>query len=348
MKLDSIHIDYSIIDGYNKDNNLIIAPRHDGKTTCFMVQKAYKAWLADGTVTCVVFRNTADMTAFALQSYLAPINKFKEKEFELRFSNSERQDGVCPCYIGDKLFLLGVSLSIPERRLKGLVCPNCRLLMFDEVIINVKKGERYIKDEFNKMKTLLDTLRKENRVRAYFLGNPYSLVSPYSNGFGIDVGKTKINTITTGASWAFWFKSLSPELKQWLIENDATYKDEDDYTKWALEGIPVNDEGKNVGEKRASYRLDFIIGYEGRTYGIYRLNDLDADAEAYYIDYYSDKSRRRYMYTFQFEDMVNNTILATKDDKRKFSWLKKAICNNDVRCRDVAVASMLEEIYSYL
>lgn len=346
--LDNIHINYSVIDGYNKDNNLIIAPRHDGKTTCFMVQKAYKAFVDSGAVTCVVFRNTADMTAFALQSYIAPINKFKGLNLELRFSNAERTDGICPCYLGDKLFLIGVSLSVPERRLKGLVVPNCRLLMFDEVIINVRKGERYLKDEFNKMKTLLDTLRKEGRVRAYFLGNPYSLTSPYSTGFGIPTQKAKLNDILVGESWAFWRKALSPELKQWLIENDATFREKDEYASWALDGIPVNDEGRNIGEREGNYSLDFAFVYDGRTYGVFRTLDYEGGNDSYYIDYYKDNSKRRYMYTFRFEDMVNNTILASKEDKRKFSYLKKAIRNNDVRFRDINACNVTMELYPYL
>lgn len=350
IPIDDMHIDFSMIDGYNADDNFIMSPRHDGKTTMFMLKKAFPAWQKDFTVTFVQFRNTADISESALQSYIAPINKFYGTKFTVKVSGEDMKKGLGPVYVDGRLFLFFISMIIPVRRMKGLVVPNARLWLDDEYIIDPTAGEKYLQGEYTKYKTAIDTIRKEGRVRAYHLGNPYSIYNVYTQGFGVDMKKYRIDTIQRAGGAVFWYKSLDPRLKAWLKEHDPTYKnEEDEYTKMALEGIAVNDEGANIKPRRGLYSLDFLIRYDGITYAVYRNQDLlDEDNETFYVEKATQISKKRLIYAFEFSDLVCNAKIASREDKERFWKFRAAYRVNDVAYDGIEAVYAFKEIYNYL
>ena len=348
-KLDDIHIDFSPIDGREKPINIIMTPRHDGKTTGFLMRKHWVAWKKSESPLVLLFRNMADIMPSSIDYYVNLMNEFMEKKIKLTYSAANCGKGIVTCFLNKKPFFHCVPLSMKEATLKKTAFPNVKYVLFDELEINPENHEKYLQNEWHKFQAYFDTQRKISDAKFYGLTNPYSYFNPYFSGLGVDTNKLKPGAMLVGPNYAVWLKVLHPDLLALIRKTDPLYSDEGDYAKMAFAGLPSNDANNHVRKMATGYHLDMLFSFNKKKYGLYVLNDLkDMINPYYYIKEERDNSKRRGIYAFEFEDLVNNSSLASVGDKSKFAHLKQAMRNQDVAFENIEAEYNFREIYKYI
>ena len=100
MELDNIHIDFSPIDGHQKSFNYVVSPREDGKSTVFIMRKAWKAFMKDSLSTIIYTRDVNELSEALIYTYTDIINKFRDlkntKEVIPLFRKTDRNNGFLP------------------------------------------------------------------------------------------------------------------------------------------------------------------------------------------------------------------------------------------------------------
>lgn len=351
MKLDSIHFDFSAIDGYNKPFNFAISEREDGKTTAFHVKKARKAFEDYGRPTIVLRRQIADITEAYLDSFPKIINKFSDTPIKLEYKSGSMKDGILGIYSGDKLAYYVVSLSIALRRLKALFVDNPAYFLFDEFICNTRMGEKYLPDEVFKFKELYTTLYRESTspVKCYFLGNPYSMTNPYFSDFGVDPRALAHGGITSGSNWVVQYHELSEALKQSILARNPLYQFEDAYTRYALKGQAINDANIRLFDSTPQgFSLRYAFYSDGKYLGIYENNNYDDFETQFYCAFVPSVPRNAKVFCFDFNDLMSKIALISPQDKRLFSRFRVAIRTHSVAFSSLEADYFIEEIFSYL
>lgn len=351
-KLDNIHIDFSTIDGADKDLNFVIASRHIGKTTTFLVRKSYPAWKNRGRSTILLFRMIADISQFAIDYYLNLMNKYLDKPLTAKISDAACSKGIVPVIPEgyERPIFWAVALSCGVTRLKKTAIPDAEFMLFDELEIDPRNKEKYLKNEFQKFQALYDTQLKFSKCKFYGLTNPYSVVNPYFRGLGIETKKIVPTAFLKGSNWALWYPRLSKELASKLKAENPLYKEDDEYTQMAFDGEMVNDLNNHVEPMRGSYSLQVLFRFEGEQFGVYMINPFDPDETkpTFYIKKDNTRSRRRDIYAFEFEDMICGTSLVSNREKNRLAHLKQAIRSQDFAVDDMITEHALQSIFNYL
>ena len=158
MKLDDLHFSFREVDSYNKPFNFIISEREAGKTTA-MVLKMWKAFQENRT-SLILRRQAVDITDLYIDSIQNVLNKFIDTPIEFTYKRSKMKDGMLEVYVNDKLFFWVVALSSKLQRLKSLMLPRIKYMFFDEFIVNMKLGERYLQSEEFKFKEIFNTFQR--------------------------------------------------------------------------------------------------------------------------------------------------------------------------------------------
>ena len=358
MELDNIHIDFSPIDGHQKSFNYVVSPREDGKSTVFIMKKAWKAFMKDTLSTIIYTRDVNELSEALIYTYTDIINKFRDlkntKEVIPLFRKTDMNNGFLPVTdkeSGEILFTF-IALGAKVDKLKKLKVRRPAYSLVDEFIINPEYGGKYLKDEVGRFKELYNTYRREYPgMRCYFLGNPYTLYNPYFVSMGLNPLKLKKGTIWTNETSAVWRKGLSEELREKMLRENPLYNEDGAYKRYALMGDNIQDERLRITENLPSgYFLDMVIYMEGKTYGIFQNGDyLDFD-NRFWVGVLDPSriSKRRAVYTFDFKDMAQHTILYSRDEKNKFARMRMAMRNNAVEYQTIESAYSLEEIYAIL
>ena len=375
---DNIHMSWRSIDGFNKSMNFFISPREPGKTDTTWWEKIYSQWLFNKKPWGYLVRQVVEITEPTILDIQDILNKWSPEPVEFKYNKGNFKDGMVDIKIGDELFIRIVALSITLKRLKSAKIPNIGGIFFDEYIINPKSGEKYLPDEFFKIKEVYTTWRREFQgegfLKLYVAGNPYSLFNPLFVGLGVDIAqlrkdiyepvsdeeieyrmpdgitfKEKIykckHNIYVGHTYAIEWGVLHPVLKQWLIEKNPFYQFDEEYNQYALEGTAINDRNIKLDRLPKNFYLEFVLRVQGKNIGIFKNNYVEDLQDNYFCKFLDEVSARRTIYCFDFDDMMDRTILMSINERGKLQRFKESIRKRLVSFEDVNVYYYIEEVY---
>lgn len=351
IPFDNLHWNSRNIDSYNKDINFIFGPREPGKTTYMWVKKIYEQWKKDKRPWIYMVRKSVEINEALIDSIFAVnINKFTDDNVEPNYNKGSFKEGIVDVKIGDEVIFRIVSLNIELRRIKLAILRNAKGAYIDEYIINPRNGEKYLKDEWYKIKEAYTTWRREceGRFKIYATGNPYSLYNPIFVGLNVDLSKLKKGQILVGPYWAIEWVELSPELKAHLLEVNPFYQFDEDYQDYALEGTAINDKNIKLSTLPKDFKLQFILRYEGKDIGIYKNKIYDEESDRFYCAEIEDYSKAKTVFCFDFEDIVGNSALLSYEDRLRFAGLKKALQKNKVAFSTIPIYYLVVEIYTFI
>ena len=369
------------LDGFNKAINCFISPREPGKTDTTWWEKIFSNWMEDNRPWAYLVRQVVEITEAMIQDIENIINKWSIEPVTLEYTKGAFKDGIVDIKIKGKLFIRIIALSITLRRIKLAKIPNIAGVFMDEYIINPKSGEKYIPDEYFKIKELYTTYRREYQgkgmMKMYFCGNPYSLFNPLFVGLGVDVsllrkdkyvqdgeddvtytfpdGITFVDkkykcshNVYVGHTYAIEWGSLHPILKRWLLEKNPFYQFDEEYNQYALEGMAVNDRNIKLSKQPRNFYLAFVLKMSGKNIGIFQNNYLEELEDKYFCKFLDEVSAKRTIYCFEFEEMVERSILMSIDERLKLQRFKNAMRKRMVSFEDINVYYYIEEAYKNL
>lgn len=362
---DNIHMSWRTLDGFNKAINCFISPREPGKTDTTWWEKIFSNWMEDGRPWVYLVRQVVEITEAMIQDIENTINKWAIDPIELQFTKGAFKDGIVDVKIKGKLFIRIIALSIPLRRIKLAKVMNIGGIFMDEYIIDPRSQEKYLPNEYFKIKELYTTYRREYQgkgmLKMYFCGNPYSLFNPLFVGLGVDVsllrkdeyreinGQWRLyHHIYVGDEYAIEWGVLHPELKRLLLEKNPFYKFDEEYNQYALEGMAVNDRNIKLSKQPRNFYLAFVLKMSGKNIGIFQNNYLEELEDKYFCKFLDEVSARRTIYCFEFEEMVERSILMSIDERLKLQRFKNAMRKRMVSFEDINVYYYIEEAYKNL
>ena len=349
MELDNLHYNFRQVDGYNVPFNMVISEREVGKSTAFWL-KAYKGFVKDGTTILVIRRKVVHITKAYIDDIAQIINKFTNDKVVFQYNQSSIKEGIVDIYINDKRFMRVCALSVDITALKSLVLRNLKYIIFDEFICNQRFGEKYLKDEASKFMEVYNTFRRESeKLKCYFLGNPYSLFNPYFMFFNVDTSKLKRGTIITDKkSYVIQCYEMLPELREKILKENPLYQFDNAYTKYAFEGKNVNDENIIIRSKLPpNFKLLYVFKSANRYIGLYRQDIFFESDILYYAEFIPVEkiSKRRDIICFDFEELVDRVVMLSPDERYKFQKIKDAMRKRLIAFNSIECYYLLEEIY---
>ena len=349
-ELDNLHYDFREIDGYNKPFNIVISPREPGKTTMAWNQKVYRPWQKTHKPWLYLVRNQNEIMDSLIDGIALPINKFNE-EIKLIYSRGDLESPMCDLFIEENgkklLFVRILALSTKLRTIKLSLIPNIGGVLMDEFIIDPKSGEKYLKGEEMKIKEIYTTYRRESDgvLKMYFLGNPYSLYNPLFVWLGVDTKKLKPGAIVVGDQYVVQCYQMKEELKQKILAENPLYQFDESYKMYAFDGMAVNDMNIRLGAFPPKYQLRFVVRINDTNIGIFK-NDYFVDREdRYYCKEVMSFSQDRQIFTFNFTDVINKSVLVGLDERRKLENFRNAFRKRQVVFSNVNVYYLIEEVY---
>ena len=216
----------------------------------------------------------------------------------------------------------------------------------DEYIINPRTGEKYLSDEAYKIKEAYTTWRREadGFLKVYIAGNPYSLFNPLFVDWNVDTNKCKVGTFYVGDIFVIHFATLSEGLRAKLLEDNPLYKFDEEYNKYALYGIPVNDQNIRIGNFPKNFMLKFVFKHDGKYIGIYQNTHYEEETK-FFARFTNEFSQNRTIYCFEFEELVERTIVMSLDERMKLLKFKEAFRKRAIVFEDINCYYFIEEIY---
>lgn len=351
VKRDNIHFNCRAIDGYNLPFNFIISEREAGKSTAIWLDKAYKAFVENQQTTLVIRRKITHITKSYIDDIAQIINKFTDDNVVFNYAQSSLKEGLVDIYINNKRFMRVCALSCDITALKSLVLLNLRYIIFDEFICNQRFGEKYLKDEATKFMEVYNTFRRESEnLKCFFMGNPYSLYNPYFMFFNVDTSKLKRGTIISDKkSYVIQCYEITPELRKKILEENPLYQFDNAYTKYAFEGQNVNDQNIIIKSKcPPAFRMIYVFKSAGKYIAVYQSTLWADDSEIYYYAEFingNSVSKRRDIICFDFEELVEQTIMLDPQERYKFNRIKTAMRQRLIAFNSIECYYLLEEIY---
>ena len=359
---DTIHLNLRVIAGLNKWLNFIMSCRELGKTDCFWVEKIYTNWVKDKKPWGYLVRQVVEINEAMILDIENTINKWVVDPIELQFNKGAFKDGIVDVKIKGELFIRIVSLSIPLRRLKLAKIPNIGGIFMDEYIIDPRTGEKYLPNEWFKIKETYTTWRREYQgkgvLKIWFSANPYSLFNPVFVGLNVPLDKLRKdeyietptgyklkNHILVGDEYAIEWGALHPKLREKLLKENPLYRFDEDYNQYALEGTAVNDRNIRLGKLPANFYLQFVIRIDGKNIGIFRNNYISDLRDDFYCSYVDQVSVERVIYCFDFAEMVERTILVSLEERMMLQRFKDAFRKRSITFENINIYYYLEELY---
>lgn len=350
VERDNIHFSSRQIDGYNLPFNFIVSEREAGKSTDIWL-KCYHNWCDNGGTILVVRRKVVHITKSYIDDIAEIINKFTDDKVQFEYSQASIKDGIVDISINQKRFMRICALSIDITALKSLVLRDLRFIIFDEFICNQRFGEKYLKDEATKFMEVYNTFRREsNRLSCYFLGNPYSLYNPYFVFFNVDTSKLKRGVlISDKRSYVIQCYEITAELRAKILKENPLYQFDNSYTKYAFEGVNVNDQNIIIVKERPeNYKLQYVFKNGGKYIGLYVCDWWILEPKFYYYcEFLEGKniSKRRDIICFDFEELVDRTVMLSPDERYKFQKIKDSMRKRLIAFASIECYYLTEEIY---
>ena len=348
IKRDNIHYNTTKIDGYNVPFNFIISEREAGKSTAIVLDKVYKAFRVYGLPSVFVRRKVVHITSVYIDDLAKILRKFVDDKIQFKYSKGDLKSGLVDIFIGDKLFIRLIGLSVDMTAFKSLML-KCAYIVYDEYIANTRMGEKYLKQEAFKFMELRKTFLRENRnLKCYFMGNPYSKYHPMHIHFGIPSNKIKRGCILSdGKQWAIECYEITEELRKFILANDPTYQFDNAYTRYSFDGESINDNNILLGNKPQNFSLWAVFKSGTNIIGCYKNNDITNLDYTFYCEFIdgAELSKKRDIYVFDFADMDNGTQLFCKSDNEKFNKFKVAMRNRKIVFATIECYYLIEDIY---
>ena len=350
--LDNLHIDLSPVFGFNLPFIFVVSEREAGKSTATWLWR-YFNWKKDGSTTLVIRRKQVHITSVYIEDIARVINKFIDEPIQFSYSKASLKDGVVDVFIGDLLFMRVIGLSVDITVVKSGMLPNLTAIVFDEFICNRQFGEKYLKNEATKFLEVYNTFRRESKnLKCLFLGNPYSLYNPYFVYFNIPTSKlVRGSLFTDKQQYVVWCYEIKPELKKKILEDNPLYKFDNAYTRYAFNGENVLDENIMISPSLPpNFSLFTVFGIENKYIGLFRNNDysnLDYMFMAKFLNK-SEISKRRDIYVFEMDDLVDRTTLMCREDLYKFARIKTATRTRAIVFESIECYYLFEEIFKNL
>lgn len=361
---DDIHYNFRRIDGANKTFNLIVSAREAGKTSAAVVIKAWKVFKEKNWKTIFLRRQIADITDLYIESFQEILNTFIDEDIRLEYKKLDKSSGSVKIYCespitGKKeLFIVIIGMSQRIQRIKSNVVRNLAYIFYDEFLVNPKWKESYLPYEMDKVKETYSTFKRYlpyeweqagKYVKIYFLGNPYTVYSPFTEAFGVDYSKMVPGAFLLGDKWAVENYRLHPKLVEKIKKDNPFYQQDDEYTNYALKGIAINDQNIRLGKRTNGFVLKFVIDIEGQRIGIYRNNNQEFNQQdRYYCGKDVPANINRDVFCFDFEDLSGNKILYNKKDNVSFELFKIAMRNNWVIFDDLGTYYKIRNAYVFM
>ena len=348
---DNIHYSTRKIDGYNLPFNFVISERELGKSTTIILDKIYKPFKERGETTIVIRRNVNHISEDYVEDFANIINKFTDDNVIFQYSKNALKDGIATIKVEGKPFIRFIGLSKQIASIKSMMFPNLQAIVFDEFICNGKFGEKYLKDEATKFLEVYNTFRREsNNLKCWFLGNPYSLYNPYFVHFGVLTAKLKRGSIITDKkSYVVECAEMCKELREKILHDNPLYQFDNSYTRYAFNGENINDENILIRDKKPeNYFLSSLFRVGGKYIAVYRNNNFaDIKKPYFYIEFIDPEviSKKRSIYCFDLDELVDRTSLISLDDKSKFEKLKNAMRNRMIEFNSIECYYLFEEIF---
>ena len=344
---DNLHISLKYSDGFNKLFNLIICAREAGKTSELEYYKVYKT-IKKGFSVLILVRYAKEVNKLNLFNLQQRINQYLDNDHKIiinveggtstsgiiQFSISHNRTK----YKGRGLILW---IGLDDQILKNIYINNPKYIIFDEYIVNPQSGEKYIKNEFDKVLILYGTIKRykdeKTKIKIYFCGNPYCKLNPFIEYFNIDKRKLKEGQIITKDNYLIWCYKLKEELKNKLLKDDPNYKFDESYKAFALDGQYVY-ENKIINLLNyvpKYFKLDYIISildksFKTRFLGVYYNTNYKNSFLNYCIKEIKKENFKKPIYSFNFENMNNNTILINQENKDNISDLVDSLAEGVV------------------
>ena len=357
IQRDNLHYSFRHIDGYNKAFTIVIGARETGKTTSMWMDKIYNPWKKNFKPWVFLVRQAVEIDDSLITTIFdTNMNKFTDDNLVPIYKPSTFSSGIVDIYLNvknkdgseeKKLFLRMLSLNCPVYRLKKHVLRNIGGVFMDEFIINPEFNEKYISKEYSKLQELYSTLRREadGVLKCYFCGNVYSLFNPLFVGLGVDVSKLKIGEIYVGNTYVIEWAKMSDALREKILEENPFYKFDEDYQKYAVLGEAVNDRNIKLSKLPKNFYLHFVIKMDNKYIGIFRNNYIEDLEDKFYCRFLDEVSAKRTIYCFDFQQMVERSILVSLDERYKLQKFKEAMRKRIVSFEDINVYYYCEEVF---
>ena len=358
--LDNLHYNTTKIDGPQKPFRFAVSEREAGKSTRWLQFYDYN-YMNNSTV-LVLRRQIADCTETYVQDIEKIINKFSYVPVRLLYKKGDITSGIIDVYaaeyekVGDKeyfynkrLFFRLLGMSNPMSRIKSLMLPNIKYILFDEFICNIRLGEKYLNDEAFKFKEIYNTFQREcpDGLICYFFGNPYSVYNPYWEWLQVDTRKIKPGAYINSKNYTIECYQLKQELRELILSRNPLYQFDDSYRKYAFDGIAVNDSKILILNRPNRSRLKFVFRIENEFLGFY-IPDRPEEIHFYCEKLKWNPNYRRQALCFDFNNNEKNTMIFQPYQKGFTLRLKEAIARNRVAYKDVACSYLAEYLYSKL
>ena len=362
LKRDTIHCNLRNVDRYDKMYNFIISAREYGKSTSIWT-KIWKGAVHKHRPSVVIRRMSIDITEAYVDSIAETINQFlpENKHIKLYYKKGAIKEGTCDVFL-DKNYKHQicriVALNVPKSRMKSLILRDPYLCLFDEYIIDTMEGEKYLPDEINRFKDLYNTYYRHaakygHKMKCYFMGNPYTVFSPYHLWLNIPLNEIHEGCKIIGQDFYFECAKLSEELKEHILKVNPLYKFDDTYTRYAFGAQAVNDDRFTIVDKRPdNYYLKFIFKIDKRYVYVWQnngSNPYDLYKGKFWIESSTDSINTRVpILAIDFNNLTEGTRLWLPEMKGAVLMLKFAISRRDVTYRSVEAGYYIQEIYKVL
>ena len=346
---DGIHFTLKKVDSYNRPFNYIVSPRHVGKSKELMekVRLAYHL----GKKCMLLRRNQNSLSEGYINSIAWEWNKFYEKiDGHIKFTYKKgamNKDGMGWVYCNGKplFYIVGLSGTIANVKSQH---EDYYCILYDEFINNPRYNERYLKNEYNKVKELYDTFWRDNHnLKIYFFGNPYSIYNPYFSSLRISTKNLYEGSIVAGKNYVVQCYKMTDELKNKLKENPL-YQDElDDYTRFAFDGRIINDEEIliNRGSMPQGYALKMYINIDSNFLAIYKNTFKVSTDYKFYVTLVDRDKLTKTAYCFDIDDLIQNTTLIDGLDRMIFSSFKSALKTRKVLFENEICYYLVKDVY---
>ena len=142
------------------------------------------------------------------------------------------------------------------------------------------------------------------------------------------------------------YHRLTPELRDYYLQNNPMYDEGDTYTMYALEGSAILDRNiKIVTLCPQGFDLFLAFSQAGKTYGIFRGFDGDL---LYWVGPIDSISKKRHIMVFDFDDLEDGTAIISRYEKDQLCGFASAMRKRAVGFSDIVSAYACQELYSLL
>lgn len=365
IKRDNIHLNGRRLDSYNKPFNFFITERETGKST-WAYSKMYKTFVHHHRPSILIRRRINDITETWINDVGETINQFLKTPIELDFKKGSIKEGVVDVKIkcniphihSGEIFFRVIALSNPKSRIKSLVLEDPAYIIFDEYILDTASGEKWLQGEATKFQDLYKTFSRHaikhgHQLKCYFLGNPYSVYSPYMTWLEVDLMSIKPGAFVVGKNYVIDCQQLSEELRAFLLEKDPLYQFDNSFTKY-LFGTAINDTRfPIVPTQPEGYKLKYIYRVNHRNVAIWHKDvqrvKAGYDCGKYWISILDPNYKgSKNVFACDFDNLIEGTRIITTD-MHAMTWrLRDAIGLRDVTYQSIECGYLIEAIFTML